>query len=382
LLRFAQEKGVDLTVVGPEIPLTAGVADVFAAAGQVIFGPTRAAARLESSKAFAKDFFRKYHIPTAAYEVFTDAEAAQACACRLAASGPVVIKADGLAAGKGVVIAGNPEEAAAAIRQMMTEKQFGAAGERVVVEEFLTGEELSFFAISDGQNALPFMAAQDHKRIFDHDLGPNTGGMGAYTTSAICGEALRNQIMEEIIYPTLQGMKAEGNPFRGVLYAGLMLTPAGPKLLEYNVRFGDPETQVLMPMLQSDAYDLFLRAATGDLRGYEPQIHAGTCVAVVVASAGYPGSYTTGRLITGLDDVAADTAVFQAGTKMTERGLETNGGRVLAVVCQGPALGEAIHRVYGEVDKIRFEGRYFRTDIGRKALDKEGFRPWDGRPNL
>jgi phosphoribosylamine--glycine ligase len=373
LLRFAQEHAVDLTVVGPEGPLTAGVADVFAAAGRLLFGPTRAASRLESSKAFAKDFFARRHIPTAAYQSFDDSRAARSYAARLiAAEGAAVIKADGLAAGKGVIIARSRTEADEAVDQMMTHRQFGSAGERVVVESFLEGEELSFFAVSDGEFALPFMAAQDHKRVFDGDMGPNTGGMGAYTQPPVYDDALRDQIMRDIIVPTLQGMQAEGCPFAGVLYAGLMLTASGPKILEYNVRWGDPETQVLMPMLRSDAYELFSRAAQGSLRDYRLRIYTGACVAVVLASAGYPGAYTAGEPITGLEALRGETLVFQAGTRWSGQSLVTDGGRVLAVVSRASSVQEAVAAVYDEVTKVHFAGRHFRRDIGRRALRQSG----------
>ena len=371
LLQFVKTNQVDLTIVGPEVPLTAGVVDLFQSEGQKIFGPTQAAARLESSKAFAKDFFRKYNIPTAAYEIFTEATAAKKYAEQFIADGkPAVIKADGLAAGKGVVIALTVEEADQAIEQMMLEKQFGDAGDKIVIEEFLDGEELSFFAISDGQTVLPFMAAQDHKRVFDGDQGPNTGGMGAYVNPPVYSETLKDHIMQEVIIPTLDGMKAEGCAYQGVLYAGLMLTQAGPKLLEYNVRFGDPETQVLMPMLDSDAYELFIRAASQELEGYELKVNSASCVAVILASDGYPGEYVNGQQITGLDTLQADTLIFHAGTKQGENELVTAGGRVMAVVRRADTMQEALQEVYSEVDRIHFAGKHYRKDIGYRALGK------------
>ena len=371
LLRLAQEKEIDLTVVGPEIPLTAGVVDVFQAAGQKIFGPTQAAAQLESSKVFSKNFFRKYGIPTAEYATFTEPQSAKGFAAKLLAAGsPAVIKADGLAAGKGVVIAETISQADEAIDQMMLEKQFGSAGEKLVIEEFLTGEELSFFAISDGRTVIPFMAAQDHKRVFDNDQGPNTGGMGAYVNPPVYTPELRDLIMREVIAPTLQGMRQEGIPYQGVLYAGLMLTASGPKILEYNARFGDPETQVLMPMLESDAYELFALVAAGELQKYELKVNPGSCVAVVLASAGYPGAYETGKTITGMGGLEPDTLVFQAGTKQSADALVTAGGRVLAVVCRGEDMPEALRKVYQEAAKIDFPGRHYRKDIGYRAVIK------------
>jgi phosphoribosylamine--glycine ligase len=369
LLEFAVTRAVDLTVVGPELPLTSGIADVFAAAGQLLFGPTKNAARLESSKVFAKDFFARYHIPTAAYQSFSDAAAALAFAAELLTKGPaVVIKADGLAAGKGVVIAENRAEAAAALQSIMTDKQFGRAGERVVIEEFLSGQELSFFAVSDGDFVLPVIAAQDHKRVFDDDQGPNTGGMGAYAQPPVYTEALRAQIMATIIRPTLAGMRAEGCPFQGVLYAGLMLTAEGPRILEYNVRWGDPETQALMPLINSDVYELFYRAAAGSLAEYALEVDPGACVAVVLASAGYPGDYSVDAPITGWDEVAPGIQVFQAGTRWEDGALVTAGGRVLAVVSRANSLPEAVAQVYAAVDKIYFAGAHFRHDIARRAL--------------
>ena len=369
LLQFAKTERIDLTVVGPEVPLMEGITDRFRQENLNIYGPSAAAARLEGSKVFAKNFFKKYHIPTADYQTFSDMaqamEYARACIKR---SGKVVVKADGLAAGKGVMIAESLQDAEKAVREIMEDKQFGEAGRQVVVEEYLDGEELSFFAISDGENFIPFLTAQDHKRVFDHDEGPNTGGMGAYTNPPIYNETLKERIIHEVIQPTLEGMKKEGCPYQGTLYAGLMITPEGPKILEYNVRFGDPETQVLMPMLKSDAYELFEAASTGRLKDFPIEVYEEGCVCVVLASKGYPGKYETGKEITGLDQLEASTMVFHAGTKREKNTLVTAGGRVLSVVCRGKDTREAVEKVYQEIKKIHFDGMHYRTDIAHRAL--------------
>jgi len=349
-----------------------GIVDCFREAGMPVLGPTADAARLEGSKVFAKNLLRKYGIPTAAYEAFSDPEEACAYAGELIAKGgKAVIKADGLAAGKGVIIAEDFPAACAAINGMMRDKQFGKAGERLVVEEFLEGEELSFFVMSDGSSFVPLMAAQDHKRVFDGDQGPNTGGMGAYTNPPIYTSDLKARIINEIIAPTLEAMKKEGCPYQGVLYAGLMITPQGPRVLEYNVRFGDPEAQVLMPMLKTDAYELFAACAHGNLKDFSVEICSGSCVGVILASQGYPGSYASGKLITGLEDLEADTLVFHAGTAKDQGKLVTAGGRVLAVVCRGESIARAVARVYREVEKVHFAGMHYRKDIAHRAFAKE-----------
>ncbi|HWQ74543.1 MAG TPA: phosphoribosylamine--glycine ligase [Syntrophomonas sp.] len=369
LCAFAGREKIDLTVVGPEAPLTLGIVDRFQAAGMKIFGPSAAAARLEGSKVFSKNLFKKYAIPTARFEVFDEAEPAREFARSLFDQGrQAVVKADGLAAGKGVVVAESFDEAAAAIDSIMKDKAFGAAGDKLLVEECLQGEELSFFAISDGSGHLALLAAQDHKRIFDGDRGPNTGGMGAYTNPPLYTEELKQRIIREVIEPTIQAMQAEGCPYRGVLYAGLMLTAEGPKVLEYNARFGDPEAQVLMPMIKSDLLPVLEAAADGDLAGQKLEMGAGACVGVVMASAGYPGAYRKGDAITGLDRLAEDTLIFQAGTALQDDRLVTAGGRVLAVVVRADSIPEAIDKVYGEAEKIHFEGMHYRRDIARKAL--------------
>lgn len=369
LCQFALEKQIDLTVVGPEVPLTRGIADRFRAEGLLIFGPSAAAARLEGSKVFSKNLFQKYGIPTARFAVFDDAEQARDFACSLFEQGyKAVIKADGLAAGKGVVVADSFAEAAVAIDSIIKDKAFGTAGDQILVEECLQGEELSFFAISDGSDYLALLSAQDHKRIFDHDEGPNTGGMGAYTNPPLYTEELKQRIIAEVIEPTIRAMQAEGCPYQGVLYAGLMLTAEGPKVLEYNARFGDPEAQVLMPMIKSDLLPVLEAAAQGQLAGQTLEINPGACVGVVLAAGGYPGSYQKGEAIIGINRLAEETIVFQAGTALKDDQLVTAGGRVMAVVACADSIPAAIAKVYGEVEKIHFKDMHYRRDIGRKAL--------------
>lgn len=372
LLDFAQKKAIDLTVVGPEVPLMAGIVDRFQAGGLKIFGPSAAAARLEGSKVFAKNLFKKYGIPTAEYTVCDKLDDAYACARSFTEKGKaVVIKADGLAAGKGVVVAQSWNEAAQAIDSMIKELSFGKAGEQIVIEECLTGEEVSFFAISDGQGFVSLLAAQDHKRIFDHDEGPNTGGMGAYSNPPVYTPELHQIVIEKVIKPVIKAMAAEGCPYRGVLYAGLMVTAEGPKVLEFNARFGDPETQVLMPMLKGDLFPLLEAAAQGNLHDYQMAIEEGSCVGVVLASAGYPAAYEKGKTISGLDILENDTLVFHAGTARNDRVLLTDGGRVMAVVARGRNIAEAIDKVYQEVGKVSFEGMYYRKDIASKAVSRK-----------
>lgn len=369
LCSFAQNQAISLTVVGPEAPLTLGIADRFQTEGLSIFGPSAAAARLEGSKVFSKNLFKKYGIPTARFEVFDDVDQAKSYACQLIdAGGGAVVKADGLAAGKGVVVAGNFAEAAEAIDSIMTDKTFGEAGDKVLIEECLQGEELSFFAISDGQNYVSLLAAQDHKRVYDHDEGPNTGGMGAYTNPPLYTSELKEQILREVIEPTIAAMQQEGCPYQGVLYAGLMITAEGPKVLEYNARFGDPEAQVLMPMIKGDLLPILEAAARGELSNQTVEINAGACVGVVLAAGGYPASYQKGREISGLEQVNADTIVFHAGTALKNGQLVTAGGRVMAVVVRADSIAAAIQKVYQEIEKINFADMHFRHDIGQKAL--------------
>jgi len=369
LLEFAQNNEINLTVVGPEAPLVKGIVDRFREAGLLIFGPTAAAARLEGSKVFSKNLFKKYGIPTARYEVFDDIEAARNYALTYTEAGQsVVIKADGLAAGKGVVVAANQADAEEAICSIMQDKSFGESGDQVVVEECLIGEELSFFAISDGQDFVSLLSAQDHKRVFDNDEGPNTGGMGAYTNPPLYTAELHRQILEQVIKPTIQAMRQEGCPYQGVLYAGLMITADGPKVLEYNARFGDPETQVLMPMLKGDLLPILEASAQGTLRDCSIATNPGACVGVVVASGGYPAVYQKGKAISGLDTIENETMIFHAGTAIQDGQLVTDGGRVLAVVSRGETTAAAIEKVYQEVAKLNFEGMHYRRDIGRRAL--------------
>lgn len=369
LLAFAGERKIDLTVVGPELPLSLGITDLFNAHGLAVFGPTQAAARLEGSKLFAKELFSKYGIPTAAYAGFTDAAAAIEYARRFTDRGQtVVIKADGLAAGKGVVLTAETAVMRDTINSMMQDGSLGEAGRRVIIEEFLEGEELSYFAICDGQNYIPLMTAQDHKRVFDGDQGPNTGGMGAYSNPPVFNAELGDRIVREIIEPTIAGMTAEGCPYTGVLYAGLMLTADGPKVLEYNARFGDPETQVMMPMIANDLYPVLQAAADGRLEGQYIEVKAGNCVGVVLASEGYPGAYEKGRPISGLEQLAPDTLVFHAGTARSGDGLVTNGGRVMLIACCAENIAAAQAAVYKEVARISFAGMHYRTDIAHRAL--------------
>jgi phosphoribosylamine--glycine ligase len=370
LLALAHREAIDLTVIGPELPLDRGVVDRFRAAGLRVFGPPRAAAQLECSKAFAKGFMARHGIPTARYRVCDSSSEARDVIASGEFGFPVVLKADGLAAGKGVVIAADRAEADAAIRAAMDEQQFGAAGARLVVEECLSGPEVSFFALCDGTRAIPIASAQDHKRIFDDDQGPNTGGMGAFAPSPLLDEAAQAAIMAEVIDPVLRGMRAEGTEYRGFLYAGLMMTCAGPKLIEYNVRFGDPEAQVVMPLIDDDLLPLLAAAADGDLGDRRVTLRAGMSVGVVLASAGYPGAVTSGLPIAGLDKAGQipGVAIFHAGTAMRDDRIVTAGGRVLTVVGAGSSYRDAIDRAYEAVSAISFEGMQYRRDIGRKAL--------------
>ncbi|HEY4612294.1 MAG TPA: phosphoribosylamine--glycine ligase [Bacteroidota bacterium] len=372
LLAFAKEKYIDLTVVGPEQPLVEGIVDLFEQHGLSIFGPRKAAAMLEGSKVFSKNFMRTYGIPTAQYASFGAGEQAAAEKFLRECSFPVVLKADGLAAGKGVVICETADEAKKAMDDMMVAKIFGAAGERIVIEEFLQGEEASVFVVSDGSNFVTLAPAQDHKRIFDGDRGKNTGGMGAYAPAPIVDEALLRRTTDEIIRPTLDGMRKEGTPYRGCLYCGLMVTAAGPKLLEYNCRFGDPEAQVVIPLIEGDFAELLLSVAQGKLNPQAAQTAGRSAVCVVVASKGYPDEYETGKVISGLDGFHAENnvVVFHAGTKKSGEDIVTSGGRVLGVTAMGQDLETTIEKAYGAVGTISFDGAQFRRDIGQKALKR------------
>ncbi len=376
ILALAEAEGADLTVIGPEQPLADGVADAFGAAGSPLFGPTRAAARLESSKAFAKAFMARRGIPTARFEVCPD-EASAFDAVRGDRFGfPVVVKADGLAAGKGVTVAPDRAAAEAAVRTAMVDRRFGPAGATVVIEECLTGPEVSCFVVCDGRRGLALPPAQDHKRAYDGDKGPNTGGMGAFAPSPLVGPDLAARIEREIVAPTIDGLREEGCEYRGVLYAGLMLTDGGPKVIEFNVRFGDPEAQVILPMVRSGLARVLRAAAAGDLGDAGWRLEDDPHVGVVMASGGYPGSYRKGLPITGLEEATSRPGirVFHAGTRVGEAGdIVTNGGRVLTVVARGAHWKEAVERAYGAAALIRFEGSHTRTDIGRQvvALEQE-----------
>lgn len=368
LLRFAREKSIDLTIVGPEAPLVAGIVDAFETAGLKIFGPNKAAAQLEGSKVFAKEFMLRRNIPTATFMTFDRIDDARAFLNN--AQFPLVIKADGLASGKGVVICATREEGLAAVDQMMEQKVFAEAGSKIVVEDCLEGEEVSILAISDGENFVILDSAQDHKRIFDDDLGPNTGGMGAYSPAPLVTAALRKKIESRIIEPTIRGMQREGTPFKGVLYAGLMITDQGPQVLEYNVRFGDPEAQAVLPRLKNDLLDVMLAGCEGRLKDVELTWDQRSCVCVVMSSGGYPGKFETGYEISGLYSAheETDTFVFHAGTKQEGQRIVTAGGRVLGVVSLGEGIKTAINKAYAVVDHIKFEHCFFRRDIGARAL--------------
>jgi phosphoribosylamine--glycine ligase len=371
LLRFAQQNKVDLTIVGPEAPLVLGVVDRFRAAGLRCFGPSRAAARLEGSKAFTKDFLARHNIPTAAYGNFTAVDAAIAYIEKTGA--PIVVKADGPAAGKGVIIAQTVDEAVAAVRDMLGGNAFGAAGQRVVVEEFLQGEEASFIVMVDGKHILPLATSQDHKRVFDNDQGPNTGGMGAYSPAPVVTPAIHARVMREVIEPTVRGMAAEGHPYTGFLYAGLMIAPnGGAKVLEYNCRFGDPETQPVVMRLQSDLVELVEAALVGKLDAVEARWDRRAALGVVMAAKAYPGAYPKGDVISGLPTTdAPDTKVFHAGTALKDGNVVTSGGRVLCVTALGDTVGAAQKRAYQVVKQIQWNGAQYRSDIGYRAIARE-----------
>jgi phosphoribosylamine--glycine ligase len=370
LLAVAEREAIDLTIVGPELPLSRGVADAFLAENRLLFGPTERAARLESSKVFAKDFMQRHRVPTARYRSCDSAAEALAVLRSREFGFPVVLKADGLAAGKGVAVSSDLKEAEAAVRAMMVDKRFGEAGSRLVIEECLVGREASFFIVSDGTRVVAVGSAEDHKRALDGDRGPNTGGMGAYAPSSLFDRTTENRVMNEIVLPVVDGMRGEGHEFRGFLFVGLMLTPDGPKVIEFNVRFGDPEAQVVLPMVADDLSVLAAEAAAGELRTRNISTTAEPHVGVVLASGGYPDSYQTGKSIRGLDDADAlpGVIVFHSGTAARGPEIVTAGGRVLTVVGRGTNYREAIERAYGAVDKISFDGMHYRRDIGAKAV--------------
>ncbi|HTG02172.1 MAG TPA: phosphoribosylamine--glycine ligase [Nitrospirota bacterium] len=369
LAAFAKSKAVDLTVVGPEGPLSQGIVDAFAAQGLRAFGPSGKAAEIEASKRFAKDLMKKYNIPTAEYGVFTDKASAESYVRQKGA--PIVVKADGLAAGKGVVVAETVDEALKALDLIMGDKAFGAAGDRVVIEECLLGEEASFMAFSDGTTVVPMASSQDHKRVFDADKGPNTGGMGAYSPAPVVTKKLERKVMDTIMIPTIQAMEKEGRLFKGVLYAGLMISGGDAKVLEFNARFGDPETQPIMARLDTDLVEIIEAILSGTLAKVEIRWKPDSAVCVVMASGGYPGGYAKGKVITGLEKAAQQSGVvvFHAGTAFANGSVVTDGGRVLGVTGLGPTVAAAIDTAYAGVREISFDGAHFRRDIGARALE-------------
>ncbi len=367
LADFAQRNSVDLTVVGPELPLTLGMVDEFERRNLKILGPTKEAAAIEGSKVFAKQFMNKHHIPTASFKIFDNPE--QASDFVKASEMPLVIKADGLAAGKGVVIVEDTSTALSTIQRIMVEKAFGESGSRIVVEDFLEGEEMTVLAFTDGQTIRSMPTSQDHKKIFEGDQGPNTGGMGAYAPTTIADEKLMARIYDEILEPTIAGLQSEGKTFKGILYAGLMLTEIGPKVMEFNCRFGDPETQVVLPLLKTDLAEVFLAIVDGELSLQDVEWNENYAVCVVLASAGYPGKYEKGKEVFGLNKVRGmqDVLVFHAGTKREGGRILTDGGRVLGITGTDVSMDKAIQKTYAAVDKIRFEGMQCRRDIGHRA---------------
>lgn len=370
LVQFAQQKKIDLTIVGPEDPLTKGIVDAFGEKKLPVFGPSAAAAELEGSKVFTKDFLKKYNIPSAAYKVFTKRGPAKKYIDKIGA--PCVVKADGLAAGKGVLVCQTKAEAKKGVDLIMKDKAFGAAGDRVIVEEFLTGEEASFIAFTDGKTVLPLPSSQDHKAVFEGDRGPNTGGMGAYSPAPVLTDELAMRVMNEVMIPTVQGMAAEGRPYTGMLYAGMMIDGDKLNVLEFNCRFGDPECQPLLMRMRSDLVDVLEAAIEGRLDTVELDIDPRPTVCVVMASGGYPAKYPTGKAITGLvkADKVEDVMVFHAGTKMEGRRTVTAGGRVLGITAIGRDIKAAIDKAYQAVDMIKWSGAYFRRDIGHRALSR------------
>jgi phosphoribosylamine--glycine ligase len=367
---FAQTIGADLTVVGPELPMVLGIGDEFTRRGLRIVCPSRAAAELEGSKAFARDFMQRHKIPSPGFSICSTVEEAESFVKRAPFGFPMVIKADGLASGKGTVIARDGAEALAAVKEMMTDRRFGTAGAKVVMEEFLRGEEVSFLVFCDGARALPMVSAQDHKRAQDGDTGPNTGGMGAVSPATNLSVEMHKQIMQDIVLPTIAGMAAEGRKYQGVLYVGLMVTEKGPKVLEYNARFGDPETQVIMARMRSDLVPILQQVADGALKETRVEWAKEPAVCVVLASKGYPDAPETGKLIRGLEALkgSTDVVVYHAATERRDGALTTVGGRVLGVAALGANLDTAIHKAYEAVAKVSFDGMHYRKDIGQRAL--------------
>jgi phosphoribosylamine--glycine ligase len=372
LAEFAVRAKIDLTVVGPEMPLSLGLADEFEKRSLAVFGPSRKAAELESSKIFAKEFMARRRIPTGRFRVADSADQALAILRSGEFGYPVVVKADGLAAGKGVIICKTPEEAAAAVSAIMVERQFGEAGRRLLIEEFLRGQEVSFIVISDGAQALPLVTTMDHKAVFDGDEGPNTGGMGTISPSPFLTGLMFESVMRTIILPTIAGLREEGRLYKGALYAGLMLTEAGPQVLEFNCRFGDPETQPQMLRLESDLVEILVAAVGGDVLANEVRWNDNPAACVILASGGYPGTYEKGKAISGLEDVArtAGVTVFHGGTKFENRRYLTSGGRVLGVCAAERTLQETMVRIYGAAAWIRFDGEHYRRDIGTARMGK------------
>jgi phosphoribosylamine--glycine ligase len=368
LLQLASQINPDLTVVGPEMPLTLGIVDEFQARGWPVFGPTRAAAQLESSKSFAKEFMQRHHIPTAKYSVCTNADEVRE-ALKLFHT-PIVVKADGLAAGKGVVIAQTKEEAQRTAEEMLSGKMLGEAGALVVLEEFLKGEELSFLVMSDGERVVPLVGSQDHKRVFDNDQGPNTGGMGAYSTDQMLDAQMREWLITHIARPVVEGMRAEGAAYKGILYCGIMMTARGPMVLEFNCRFGDPETQPILMRLESDLLEALEASAAGRVSDGDFRWSPDPAVCVVMASGGYPGAFEAGKAIVGIDEAERlpGVKVFHAGTNRRDGAFYTSGGRVLGVTATGKDLPDAVNHAYDAVMKIRFEGMHYRKDIAARGL--------------
>lgn len=367
LARFAEEKNIDLTVVGPELPLTLGIVDIFEKKELRIFGPSREAAEIEGSKAFAKEFMRKYHIPTASFRVFDNKD--EALIFAKTAAYPVFIKASGLAAGKGAIKADNAEESNRIIEQVMGEKIFGSAGNKIVIEDCLTGQEVTVMAFTDGRTIVPMLSSQDHKQVFDADQGPNTGGMGAYCPTTIVDEQMMQTIREQILEPAVYGLEQEGRRYKGILYAGLMVTPVGPKVIEFNCRFGDPETQAVLPLLKSDLADIFIAIVDGNLSIIKPEWKSGAAVCVVMASKGYPGKAEVGKKISGIRTYRENHAyLFHSGTRKDNNGWLTAGGRVLGVTAFGNDIPSAQKAAYATVEKIIFEGAHYRRDIAWQAL--------------
>jgi phosphoribosylamine--glycine ligase len=370
LVDFAKYEWIDLTIVGPEEPLSKGIVDAFEKEGLKILGPTRDAARLEASKVFAKDFMKRYGIPSAEYKVFSSYVLAEDYVRMKGA--PIVVKADGLAAGKGVFVASTQEEAVNALRLIMKERAFGSAGDRVVVEDCLEGEEASFMAFLDGKTIVPMASSQDHKRVFDFDKGPNTGGMGAYSPAPVITKEMENVVMERVMKPVMKGLKSEGIPYRGILYAGLMIKDGAPYVLEFNCRLGDPETQPVLMRLETDLVDVAYALIDGRLSEIDIRWRPDPAVCVVLASKGYPGEYEKGKVIAGLEELKdeKDVFVFHAGTSFGDGKVVTAGGRVLGVTAVGPDIGQAKERAYRAIGKIEFEGMHYRKDIADRALKR------------